>query len=79
MFDRGIITVNEYRELMYLPQIDGGDVRQVSLNYVKTDDQTLYQTGKEDNGQQATAPQQDDGRRAEIKSFIQVVYKNADS
>ena len=79
MFDRGIITVNEYRELMYLPQIDGGDVRQVSLNYVKTDDQTLYQTGKEDNGQQTTAPQQDDGRRAEIKSFIQVVYKNADS
>lgn len=49
MFDRGTITINEYRELMYLPPIEGGDVRQVSLNYVKADDQTAYQTGK-DNG-----------------------------
>lgn len=50
LFDRGVISINEYREFMYLPQIEGGDVRMVSLNFVKTDDQTLYQTGKEDDG-----------------------------
>ena len=32
---------------MYLPQIDDGDVRMISLNYVKIEDQSLYQTGKE--------------------------------
>lgn len=47
LFDRGIMTINEYRELMYLPQIDDGNVRMVSLNFVKADDQSLYQTGKE--------------------------------
>lgn len=46
MFDRGIITINEYREFMYLPQIDGGDVRMISLNYVKADEQSEYQIGK---------------------------------
>lgn len=46
LFDRGIITINEYRELLYMPRIEGGDVRMISLNYVKTDDQTLYQTGQ---------------------------------
>lgn len=46
LFDRGIITINEYRELLYMPRIDGGDIRMISLNYVKTDDQSLYQTGK---------------------------------
>ncbi len=79
MFDRGIITVNEYRELMYLPQIDGGDVRQVSLNYVKTDDQTLYQTGKEGDdgkgeGQQDT--QKDGSRQIKIQSLIREVCRN---
>jgi HK97 family phage portal protein len=47
LFDRGIMTINEYRELMYLPQIDDGDVRMISLNYVKTTDQTAYQTGQQ--------------------------------
>ncbi|MGN1097752.1 MAG: phage portal protein, partial [Clostridia bacterium] len=46
LFDRGICTINEYREIMYLPQIDGGDVRMVSLNYVKADEQSEYQIGK---------------------------------
>lgn len=61
LFDRGIITINEYRELMYLPQIDDGDVRMISLNYVKTDDQSLYQTGKE-NGAGETPPTQAEGQ-----------------
>lgn len=83
MFDRGIITVNEYRELMYLPQIDGGDVRQVSLNYVKTDDQSLYQTGKEDDaaGEETPPedpPKQNDRSSATIKSKIREVCRNAD-
>lgn len=47
MFDRGAITINEYREMQYLPPIEGGDVRMISLNYVNTDDQTLYQTGRD--------------------------------
>ena len=46
MFERGIITINEYREIMYLAPIEDGDIRQVSLNYVKTDDQSNYQVGK---------------------------------
>lgn len=50
MYDRGVITINEYRELLYLPPIEEGDVRMVSLNYVKADDQSTYQVGK-DNGE----------------------------
>lgn len=46
LFDRGIITINEYREFMYLPQTEDGDVRMISLNYVKVDEQTEYQIGK---------------------------------
>ena len=46
LFDRGVITINEYRELMYLPEIEDGDVRMISLNYVKADEQTAYQLGE---------------------------------
>lgn len=46
LFDRGIISINEYREFMYLPQTEDGDVRMISLNYVKVDEQTEYQIGK---------------------------------
>ncbi len=45
LFDRGIITINEYRELMYYEPIEDGDVRMVSLNYVKADEQSIYQIG----------------------------------
>ena len=50
LYDRGIITINEYRELMYYEPIEDGDVRMVSLNYVKADDQSLYQTGQANDG-----------------------------
>ena len=50
LYDRGIITINELRELMYYEPIEGGDVRMISLNYVKADDQSLYQVGKDDGG-----------------------------
>lgn len=45
-FDRGAISINEYRNAIYLPPIEGGDVRMVSLNYVKVDEQSEYQIGK---------------------------------
>ena len=48
LFDRGIITINEYREMMYFEPIEDGDVRMVSLNYVKADDQSIYQIGQQD-------------------------------
>lgn len=54
LFDRGAITINQYLELMYYPPIEGGDVRMISLNYVKVDDQTAYQTGQ--NGGNDTPP-----------------------
>ena len=47
LFDRGIITINEYRELMYYAPIEDGDVRMVSLNYVKADEQSIYQIGED--------------------------------
>ena len=46
LFDRGIITINEYREMMYFEPIEDGDVRMVSLNYVKADEQSQYQIGE---------------------------------
>lgn len=49
LFDRGIITINEYREMMYYEPIEGGDIRMVSLNFVKADDQSLYQIGQDDD------------------------------
>jgi len=45
LYDRGIITINEYRELMYYEPIPDGDTRMISLNYVKADDQSQYQIG----------------------------------
>ena len=52
LYDRGIITINELRELMYYEPIEDGDVRMISLNYVNTDDQSLYQVGKDDDADQ---------------------------
>lgn len=63
MFDRGAMTINEYRALMYYGPVDDGDVRMVSLNYVKAGDQSLYQVGKE-NGTEPPPGQQDKQRKA---------------
>lgn len=51
MFDRGALTVNEYRELMYYGPVEDGNVRMVSLNYVKAGDQSLYQVGTDGNNE----------------------------
>lgn len=42
----GCITINEVREMFGYAGVEGGDKRQISLNYVNADDQSLYQTGK---------------------------------
>ena len=57
LYDRGIITINELRELLYYEPIEGGDVRMISLNYVNTDDQSLYQVGKDDSGGDGQEPE----------------------
>lgn len=41
----GLLTLNEMRELIYLPPIENGDIREVSLNYVDADKQNEYQVG----------------------------------
>ena len=41
----GLLSLNEMRELIYLKPIEGGDVRQVSLNYIDADNQSEYQVG----------------------------------
>ena len=43
----GILTTNEQRELIGFGPIEGGDKRQVSLNYVDADKQNEYQLGAE--------------------------------
>ena len=42
----GLLTVNEQRELLGYDPIEGGDKRLVSLNFVSSDKQDEYQTGK---------------------------------
>jgi hypothetical protein len=58
----GCITINEVREMFGYAGVEGGDARQVSLNYVNTDDQSLYQTGKDGdtNGDDAAEGGDDD-------------------
>ena len=76
LFDRGIMTINEYRELMYLPQIDDGDVRMVSLNFVKADDQSLYQTGKDDGaGGSDPPPEEDPQQSGSTSKYIRTLIK----
>ena len=64
------MTINEYRELMYYGPVEDGDVRMVSLNYVKAGDQSLYQIGQEgqDNGQQ-------DRQRQAMAAAVRAYYQ----
>ncbi len=45
--DLGLLTPNEYRELLGYAPVEDGDERLVSLNYVKSGDQSNYQVGTE--------------------------------
>ena len=71
LFDRGIITINEYREFMYLPQTEDGDVRMISLNYVKVDEQTEYQIGKANGDKPPDGKDPDGGRHIAYKIQIE--------
>ena len=42
--ETGDLTTNERRELMGYPPVEGGDKRQISLNYVSNKNQESYQT-----------------------------------
>jgi hypothetical protein len=46
--ETGELTKNERRELLGYATVEGGDDVQISLNYVKGNDQSKYQTGEED-------------------------------
>ena len=48
--ETGELTTNERRELLGYPPVEGGDVRQVSLNFIDSEKQNEYQTGGKDNG-----------------------------
>lgn len=43
--EAGELTTNERRELLGYPPLEGGDIRQVSLNFVNADKQNEYQNG----------------------------------
>lgn len=64
MFDRGALTINEYRELMYYGPVDDGDVRMVSLNYVKAGDQSQYQVGTNGSSQEQNTDPENQSKEA---------------
>lgn len=47
----GVLTINEQRELLGYDPVEGGDVRQVSLNFINANKQDEYQTGASDGSQ----------------------------
>lgn len=61
----GILTGNEVRSIFGFSERDDLDERLVSLNYVKADDQTKYQTGQDE---QTTEGEQDNGTETEQES-----------
>lgn len=61
----GILTVNEQRELLGYGPVEGGDIRQVSLNYINADKQDEYQTGKKEEKDNGTDEGTDSGTGAE--------------
>lgn len=49
----GLLTTNEYRELLGYAPVENGDKRLVSLNYIKAEDMTKHQTNGKDDGENA--------------------------
>lgn len=73
MFDRGALTINEYRELMYYGPVEDGDVRMVSLNYVKAGDQSLYQVGSDGGGGSPPENRQRQAMEIAFQVYMQIV------
>jgi len=46
----GLLTKNQYLELLGYPPTDDGDVSYVSLNYIKSTDMSKYQIGADTGG-----------------------------
>ena len=60
----GLLTTNEQRELFGLPPVAGGDVRVLSLNYIKETDMSRYQTGRDSQEAEPSgdgAPEREEG------------------
>lgn len=45
--ETGLLSTNEQRDILGYPPVEDGDERLVSLNYIKAQDQSQYQTGTE--------------------------------
>lgn len=75
MFDRGALTINEYRELMYYGPVEDGDQRLVSLNYVKVGDQSLYQVGQQNEPPDDTGANDREKRamQAAARAYMQIM------
>nr|DAH32501.1 MAG TPA: portal protein [Caudoviricetes sp.] len=52
--ETGELTTNERRELIGYPPVEGGDIRQVSLNFINSKNQDKYQGGKKKDGDSGT-------------------------
>lgn len=48
LIDRGVLTLNEYREILNLSPVKGGDKRIISLNYIDADKANQYQVGEKE-------------------------------
>lgn len=48
MREIGLFTINEQREMLGYPPVEGGDKRETSLNYVDADKQNEYQLGEKE-------------------------------
>ena len=62
---------------MYLPQTEDGDVRMVSLNYVKADEQTQYQIGQQGNVAQQAEDEPEDA--AKTINYIKARMKEGEN
>jgi len=51
----GLFTTNELREMFGYPPVEGGDARQISLNYVKGENQDAYQEVEEEEPENGTS------------------------
>ena len=52
--ETGELTTKERRELIGYPPVEGGDIRQVSLNFINSKNQDKYQGGKKKDGNSGT-------------------------
>lgn len=60
LLPQGIISINEAREIFGFAAVDGGDKRQVSLNFVNADKQDKYQLGESDQQDGSGEGEQDE-------------------